>query len=164
MSSQSSYFEFRWQPSLRLWMFYLCIQLLALIAIWVVDLQLWARASATLFCALHAAWVVPRYLSLAAPEALTALRRVDDDWQLWSAGQGWRSVRLLPDSLALPWVIVLRFRWAEPGSASKAAHTKMKHTQMAHTLCIPRDAMADAEHRRLRVRLKFSPRRWADAQ
>lgn len=147
--------------------FYLGIQLLALITVWVIDLPVWASTSATLLCGAHGAWVFARHVSLLAPEALTALRRVGDDWQLWSAAQGWRSVELLPDSLALPWVIVLRFRWLAPGSAYRLAQVLMPYTArtpMAHTLCIPRDAMTDAEHRRLRVRLKFSPRRWPAAE
>ncbi|ARU87528.1 protein YgfX [Pseudomonas sp. M30-35] len=163
MSSQSSRFEFRWQPSVLLRVFYLSIQLLALIALWVVDLPLWASAGATLLCALHGAWVLPRYVVLTAPEALTALRRVEDDWQLWSDAQGWQSIQLLPDSLALPWLIVLRFCWAN-ASPGNVARTRMARARAAHTICIPRDAMAGAEHRRFRVRLKFSQRRWAAAE
>ncbi|WP_339514919.1 protein YgfX [Pseudomonas sp. RL_15y_Pfl2_60] len=152
MSSPSSRFEFRWRPSVRLGVFYLAVQLLALTTLWAIDLPDWASASATLVCGLHMAWVYPRYISLTAPDALTALRRIDDDWQLWSDAQGWRSIQLLPDSLALPWLIVLRYRWEGPAQS-----------RMAHTLCIPRDAMLESEHRRLRVRLKFSPRRWGAA-
>ncbi|WP_417661367.1 protein YgfX [Pseudomonas sp.] len=163
MSSQSSRFEFRWQSSVLLRAFYLSIQLLALIALWVVDLPFWASAGVTLLCALHAAWVFPRSVSLSAPAALTALRRVEDDWQLWSDARGWQSIQLLPDSLALPWLIVLRFCWvnAPPGHT---ACTQMAHAYASHTICIPCDAMAAAEHRRFRVRLKFSQRRWVVAE
>ncbi|MGX5218372.1 protein YgfX [Pseudomonas segetis] len=157
MFSPSSRLEFRWRPSVRLGVFYLAVQSLALITLWVIDLPIWASAAATLACGLHMAWVYPRYISLAAPEALTALRRVDDDWQLWSDAEGWRSIQLLPDSLALPWLIVLRFRWAGP------APDRLAGIAMAHSLCIPRDAMSETGHRRLRVRLRFSPRRWEAA-
>lgn len=150
MSSQSSRFEFRWQSSRLLAAFYLGVQLLALAAVWGVEIALWAKSAATLLCLLHAARVCPRYIALSTPEALTALRRIDDDWQLWSAAQGWQSIKLLPDSVALPWLITLRFCWLGK--------------RMPHSICIPCDSMSHAEHRRLRVRLKFSPRRWAAAE
>ena len=52
-----------------------------------------------------------------------------------------------PDSLALPLAVVLRFR--------------LVGERRVRGLCIPRDALTREAHRRLRVRLKFSRRRWA---
>ena len=57
------------------------------------------------------------------------------------------TVALSPDSLALPLAVVLRFR--------------LVGERRVRGLCIPRDALTREAHRRLRVRLKFSRRRWA---
>ncbi|MNG38150.1 hypothetical protein D3C84_1257310 [compost metagenome] len=59
-------------------------------------------------------------------------------------------MQLRPDSLALPGLIVLRYR--RPGR------------YWSEGLCIAHDALEPVQHRRLRVRLKFSRRRWAAAQ
>ena len=94
----------------------------------------------------------PRGLDLAPahsadpPQAFTALRHDAAGWQLWNAAQGWQAVQLRPDSLALPWAVVVHFRL--PGE------------RWVRGLCIPRDSLAREVHRRLRVRLKFSRRRW----
>jgi toxin CptA len=55
-------------------------------------------------------------------------------------------VQLRPDSLALPWAVVL--------------HVRLPGERWVRGLCIPRDSLAREVHRRLRVRLKFSRRRW----
>ena len=57
-------------------------------------------------------------------------------------------MQLRPDSLALPLAVVLRYRL--PGQ------------RFSRGLCIARDALAPEQHRRLRLRLKFSRRRWAE--
>ena len=49
--------------------------------------------------------------------------------------------------VALPLIVVLRYR--------------AQGERRVRSICVPRDAQAADVHRRLRVRLKFSRRRWA---
>ncbi|VXC31956.1 conserved hypothetical protein [Pseudomonas sp. 8AS] len=150
MSNPSNGFECHWQASRLLLASYLLALFLALAALFLVDIPLWASALGALCCLLHGGWVLPRQVLLAHPRAFTGLRRDEDGWQLYSRANGWQAVQLRPDSLALPLLVVLRFRlvgeWRVRG------------------LCIPRDALSREQHRRLRVRLKFSRRRWAAAE
>jgi toxin CptA len=127
--------------------FYALIQLLALLSLWLVEIPLWARVLGMPGCLAHAAWLVPRQLLLRGPDCHSALRHVAEGWQLYSDAAGWQPIQLRPDSLALPLIIVLRFRLAG------------QHRVRA--LCIARDSLPADVHRRLRVRLKFSRRRWA---
>ncbi|WP_447592505.1 protein YgfX [Aquipseudomonas campi] len=148
MSNPSNHFECHWQASRLLVILYALAQLLAILALLLADLPVWAACLGLSGCLLHAWWVLPRQVLLTHPQAFMGLRRSDDSgWQLYSAAEGWQSVQLRPDSLALPMMIVLRFR--VPGRWG------------TQSLCIPRDALARDAHRRLRVRLKFSRRRWA---
>ncbi|MNV96441.1 hypothetical protein D3C71_1914520 [compost metagenome] len=94
--------------------------------------------------------MLPRHILLSAPQAFSGLRCTADGWQLWSASGGWQVIQLRPDSLALPLLVVLRFRLAGE--------------RRVRGLCIAPDAMERDMHRRLRVRLKFSRRRWAAAE
>ncbi|MES2819848.1 MAG: protein YgfX [Pseudomonadota bacterium] len=150
MSSPAEVFECRWQASRRLLTLYLLAQLLAWAALLLVDTGLTWRVLALLGCLGHATWVLPRQILLNHPSAYRGLRYNADGWQLWSASQGWQAVQLRPDSLALPMLVVLRFRLAGQWRV--------------RGLCIPRDAMTRETHRRLRVRLKFSRRRWVAAE
>ncbi|MGE7956642.1 protein YgfX [Pseudomonas sp. NPDC089530] len=147
MFSPSNTFECRWQPSRHLLAAYLLAQLFALGALLMLDIPPWARLLGGLVCLGHGAWALPRQILLSHPSAFSGLRRDADGWQLWRAGQGWQPVQLRPDSLALPMLVVLRFRL--PGE------------RWVRSVCVPRDAQAADVHRRLRVRLKFSRRRWA---
>lgn len=126
---------------------YLLAQLFALGALLVLDIASWVRLIGVLACLGHAAWALPRRILLNHPAAFRGLRRDAEGWQLWNARQGWQPVQLRPDSLALPLLVVLRFRL--PGEP------------WVRSICVPRDAQAADVHRRLRVRLKFSRRRWA---
>lgn len=74
------------------------------------------------------------------------MRRDAQGWQLWSRGKGWQAMQLRRDSLALPFVVIVRFR--------------LSGERRVRAVCIPRNALAPDQHRRLRVRLKFSRRRW----
>ncbi|NWE69678.1 hypothetical protein HX857_13310 [Pseudomonas gingeri] len=147
MFSPSNTFECRWQASRLLLAAYLGALGLALSSFSLLEIPLWASLSGVLLCLLHGAWVVPRRIRLDHPSAFTGLRRDERGWQLWSRVTGWQPVRLQRDSLALPWLVVLRFR--RPGD------------WWPRSICVPRDALAADSHRRLRVRLKFSRRRWA---
>ena len=148
MSNPSEAFECRWQPSRRLLTLYLSVMALALLAPWLADVPLWSKLLSLAVCQAHAAWVLPRHVLLTAPRAVTGLRRDASGWHLYSAAAGWQAVQLRPDSLALPLAVVLRYRL--PGQ------------RLSRGVCIPRDALAPEQHRRLRLRLKFSRRRWAE--
>lgn len=99
-----------------------------------------------LACLAHAAWVLPRYVLLTHRSSIRGLRRDEEGWQLFSSERGWHRVQLRPDSLALPLIVVLRYR--VPGE------------WRVRSVCVPTDSQAADVHRRLRVRLKFSRRRW----
>lgn len=144
MSSPSNRFECRWQASRLLLATYLLAQLLALGALLVLDLPF--AFLGALLCLAHAAWVVPRHILLTHRSSIRGLRRDEEGWQLFSAKRGWHGVQLRPDSLALPLIVVLRYRL--PGQ------------WRVRSICVPKDSQAADVHRRLRVRLKFSRRRW----
>ena len=148
MSNPSDLFECRWQPSRALLRLYLSVLALALLAPWLADIPFWSKLLSLTLCLAHAAWMLPRHILLSSAQAFTGLRRDASGWQLCSAAHGWQAVQLRPDSLALPLAVVLRFRL--PGQ------------RFSRGLCIPRDALAPEQHRRLRLRLKFSRRRWAE--
>ncbi|MDM8350433.1 hypothetical protein P8H27_16280 [Pseudomonas sp. sp1636] len=150
MSSPSDGFECRWRPSRRLLLLYGSVQALALLSLSLVAIPGWALALGVALGLGHAAWVLPRHILLSSPQAFSALRCTADGWQLWNAATGWQAIQLRRDSLALPLVVVLRFRLVDG--------------RWVRGLCIPRDGMAADMHRRLRVRLKFSRRRWVAAQ
>jgi toxin CptA len=147
VSNPSDRFECRWQASRLLLAAYLAVLVLALATLFLIDLPLWAALLGATACLLHGAWVLPRQILLTHPAAFTGLRRDEGGWQLFNRRDGWQAVQLRPDSLALPVAVVLRFRLAGE--------------RRIRGLCIGRDAMACDAHRRLRVRLKFSRRRWA---
>jgi toxin CptA len=144
VSSPSNTFECRWQASRLLLAVYLLAQLLALGAL--LFLALPYSSLGMLLCLAHAAWVLPRHILLTHRSSIRGLRRDEEGWQLFSAGRGWHRVQLRPDSLALPLIVVVRYR--VPGQ------------WWARSICIPKDSQHADVHRRLRVRLKFSRRRW----
>ncbi|PAU62812.1 hypothetical protein BZL41_13085 [Pseudomonas sp. PIC25] len=147
MSSPSDFFECHWQASRRLLVLYLIAQALALGAFLLADIPSWAALLGVAACLGHAGWVLPRHVLLRGPRAFRGLRHDAEGWQLWNARDGWQRVQLRPDSLALPLAVILRFR--------------LSGERRVRGLCIPGDALAADAHRRLRVRLKFSRRRWA---
>jgi toxin CptA len=147
VSSPSNSFECRWQASRQLLAVYLLAQLFALGALFLLSIPLWASLLGVLLCVAHGLRVLPQQILLTHPRAFRGLRRDRDGWQLWNQAAGWQSVQLRPDSLALPLIVVLRFR--------------LQGERHDRSICIPRDSQAADLHRRLRVRLKFSRRRWA---
>ena len=150
MSSPSNHFECRWHACGQLLAAYLAAQLLALIAICLLSIPAWARLLGALLCLAHGAWVLPRHVRLTHPGAMTRLRHDADGWQLWSRDKGWQAVQLRRDSLALPLLVLVRYRLAGE--------------RRVRAVCIPGAALAPDQHRRLRVRLKFSRRRWLAPQ
>ena len=147
MSSPSDHFECHWRASRLLLAFYLAASALALLTILLIETSVWLRAAAAVTCLAHVAWVLPRQILLSHPAAFTGLRRDERGWQLYSPSAGWQAAQLRPYSLALPLVVVLYFR--------------LSGEWRVRSLCIPCDALPHDLHRRLRVRLKFSRRRWA---
>ena len=147
MSSPSDHFECHWQVSRLLLAFYSAVLSLALLALLLIEIALWLRIVGAVFCLLHAVWVLPRRVLLSHGAAFTGLRRDERGWHLYSRNAGWQAVQLRPSSLALPLAVVLHFR--------------LETERRRRSLCIPRDALTREMHRRLRVRLKFSRRRWA---
>ncbi len=128
----------------------MCAQALALLTLLFVEIPLWVCLLGVLACVGHAAWVLPRHVLLTHPTVFKRLRHDDEGWQVLRSGGQWQPVTLQPDSIALPWLVIVRFRL--PGRS------------FTHSLCIPADAMPRDVHRRLRVRLKFSRQRWRVAE
>lgn len=126
---------------------YLLAQAFALCALFLLVIPCWVSLLGGFACLIHAVWVLPRQILLSHPKAFCGLRRDADGWQLWNQADGWQPAQLRPDSLALPLIVVLRFR--------------LRGEWRVRSICVPRDAQAADLHRRLRVRLKFSRRRWA---
>ena len=147
MSSPSNAFECRWRASRHLLAAYLLAQLFALGTLLILNVPPWACRLGILLCLAHGAWVLPRQILLTHPRAFRGLRRTADGWELWNAAAGWQAVQLRPDSLALPLMVVLRFR--------------VRGERRVRSICVPAGSQAADVHRRLRVRLKFSRRRWA---
>ncbi|MGF6206971.1 protein YgfX [Pseudomonas frederiksbergensis] len=147
MSSPSNAFDCRWHASGQLLAAYVLAQLFALGSLFLLSIPVWACVLGVVLCAVHGFWALPRQILLTHPQAFRGLRRDADGWQVWNQARGWQSVQLRPDSLALPLVVVLRFR--------------LRGERRVRTICVPRDSQAADVHRRLRVRLRFSRRRWA---
>ncbi|MFJ4347993.1 protein YgfX [Pseudomonas sp. NPDC089401] len=149
MSSPSDFFECRWQGSRLLLAAYLGCQVLALLALWLSALPWWLGLPVLAACIAHAGWAIPRRILLTDPHAVTGLRRDALGWKVFCRARGWQPVRLCRDSVALPGLVVLRFVRAG--------------CWFGESQCVPRDALEAEQHRRLRVRLKFSRRRFSTA-
>jgi toxin CptA len=147
VSSPSNTFECRWHASRQLLAAYLLAQAFALGSLFLLSIPLWASLLGAFACLLHGFWVLPRQILLKHRRAFRGLRRDAEGWHLWNQADGWQAVQLRPDSLALPLIVVLRFR--------------LRGEWRVRSVCVPRDSQAADLHRRLRVRLKFSRRRWA---
>ena len=147
MTSTIEPFECHWRPSRLLLGGYLLVVALAALAILLAELPGRWQIILLMLLLLHAAWVLPRQLLMRHAGAISGLRHDADGWQLYSERDGWQAAQLYPDSLALPSAIFLQFR--------------LKGQRWRRGLCIACDALPAAQHRRLRVCLKFSRRRWA---
>ncbi|MEE4919175.1 protein YgfX [Pseudomonas alliivorans] len=150
MFSPNDRFECRWQASRLLLTAYALVQVLSLSALWWLDVPVLIAAMGAALCVAHAARVLPASILLKRPGSFTGLQRDSQGWRVWSERGGWQPVQLCKDSLALPLVVILRFRLVSGGRPGRHVHS----------CCIPFDAQAPDIHRRLRVRLKFSRRRW----
>jgi len=152
VSSPSDRFECRWHASRRLLTAYLAAQALALIALCFLNIPFWIKLIGVLLCLWHGSRYWRRCILLSDDQAFTGLRRDGDGWQLWSDRSGWQPVQLQRDSVALPLIVILRFR-LRAGRRSDRCWVR--------SICIPSDSLAPDSHRRLRLRLKFSRQRWA---
>ena len=152
MSSPSNVFECAWQRSGVLLAAYLAAQVVALMSIGLLHIPLWAASVGVLLCLLHALRHLPVLVRCRGANVFRRLRRNGSGWQLWSERCGWQPVQLRRDSMALPNLVVIRFRLTTGNWLDR---------QWIHSVCVPGDAMTPDEHRRLRLRLKFSRRRWA---
>jgi len=141
-------FECLFKPSRALFWLYLGLLLLALVAVFFAQLAGWMQLLAVGLALLHAAWTLPRQIGLSHPQAFIGLRHDAQGFSLFSQKHGWQRVQLLPDSLALPLCVVLRF--CRPGQ------------WFSRGICIAFDALPTDTHRRLRVRLKFARRRFQE--
>ncbi|WP_454839368.1 protein YgfX [Pseudomonas hormoni] len=146
MSSPSNGFECRWHASRQLLAAYLLAQFFALGSLFLLSIPVWASLLGAFCCLAHGIWALPRQILLTHPQAFSGLRRDAGGWQLWNEAAGWQAIQLRRDSLALPLVVVLRFR--------------LRGERRIRSICVPRDSQAADLHRRLRVRLTFSRRRW----
>jgi toxin CptA len=149
VSSPSNRFECHWRASRWLLVAYALAQAAAWLAIALMDAPMLMHLVGAVFCVAHAVHVLPRHVALSSPHAVTGLRRDRSGWSLWSETGGWQAVQLRPDSMALPQLVILRFRLADQ--------------RRVRSVCILRDSLDADTHRRLRLRLKFSRQRWAAA-
>jgi toxin CptA len=146
-SPSSQLFECRWKPSGRLLALYLVALALAGVTLLAFPVPRWFCALGLLLLLVHASWAIPSRILLSHRSSWRGLRQEPLGWSLWSRSGGWQPVQLRPDSMALPSLVVLRF--------------KLPGQWFSRSLCILPDAMSAEQHRRLRLRLKFSRRRWA---
>ena len=147
MSSRLEPFECSWSASPTLLRLHAAITLAGLACLWLAAIPWTLKPLLTLLLLWSGHRVRYRQLQQRYPQVPRRLRHDAEGWQLWSPARGWQPIQLRPDSLALPWLVVLRYR--RPGD------------RLTRSLCIARDGLSAAAHRRLRVRLRFAPRRFA---
>jgi toxin CptA len=147
VSSRLKPFECRWSASAGLLRLHAVAAFAAGISPWLTAIPWTLKALLTLLVLWSWQRVRQRQLQQRYPEVPRRLRHGAEGWQLWSPASGWQAVQLRPDSLALPLLVVLRYRL--PGE------------RLTRSLCIARDSLTADAHRRLRVRLRFAPRRFA---
>lgn len=146
MSSRNDRFECHWAASRALCWSYGVAQLLAIGSILTLQVPPLVGFALLTGCVAHGIWVLPRHLLLSAPGAVTGLRRTPSGWALYCRESGWRPARLMFDSLALPALVIVRYRL--PGQ------------WWTRSACIPADALDPDTHRRLRLRLRWSRKRF----
>ncbi len=146
LSRSKPSFSCFWQPSFRLSLAVVLISSLACLAVLLAAVPWFLQLSALLVLGLQ----ISRQLYLMAnhqqPFLRQGLRHSQQGWQLWSAQQGWHSIQLRADSIAIPALVLVRYRYA--------------NQWFYRSVLIPADSVSQDSHRRLRVRLKFSRQRW----
>ena len=135
-----------WQPSLRLSLAVLLISSLACCAVMLAAMPWLLKLCALLVLAIQIGWQFFLIYNRKQAYIRRGLRHNQQSWQLWSAKHGWRSIQLRADSIAIPALVLVRYRFA--------------HQRFYRSAVISADSLSQDSHRRLRVRLKFSRQRW----
>lgn len=145
-SRSKQVFSCFWQPSLRLSWAVLLVSGLGCLAAFNANISTALRVCVCL--ALCGPIVQQLYLLQyrQTPQLKRGLRYCPQGWQLWSAKQGWQPIQLRGDSMAIPALVLVRYR-----------HSWQRFYRSA---LIPADSLPQDSHRRLRLRLKFSRQRW----
>ncbi|HZJ95668.1 MAG TPA: protein YgfX [Thiopseudomonas sp.] len=138
-----------WQPSLRLAWLKLVVISLGCLAVLLSATPVWLKISVGLLLLLHATYLGVQTLRRDQPANRGGIRYTAQGWQLWSAQQGWRSVQLDASSMAIPALVLLRY--------------KTPQQYVYRSVVIAADCLTADQHRQLRVRLKFSRQRWRAA-
>lgn len=146
MHDQNNSFTCHWQPSLRVSLLALLMSLLACIAVAISALAWPWKTIALTVLVVQTVYQLMQILRLQQPSQRRGLRHTAQGWQIWDAQQGWRAVQLRADSIAIPLLVLLRYRYA--------------NQWFYRTLLVGVDSLSSDSHRRLRVRLKFSRQRW----
>ncbi len=135
-----------WQPSLRLSYIVIALHGLAAVAVWLAAVPgLLKLLLLSLLCG-QVGWQLYCLCFRQQPARRQGVRHTAQGWQVWQPQHGWRAVQLRADSMALPSLVLLRYRYA--------------HQWFYRSALIAADSLEQQSHRRLRVRLKFSRQRW----
>ncbi len=146
MRGQNNRFACHWQPSLWLSVLALLISVLACIAVALSAIEAVWRSGILTLLAVQIAYQLFQLARIEQPSQRRGIRRDDSGWQIWTAQRGWQAVQLRADSIAIPVLVLLRYRYA--------------HQWFYRSLLVGVDSLPVDSHRRLRVRLKFSRQRW----
>lgn len=131
-----------WQPSAWQYAMRAGILLLALPAMQLARLPDWLYLAGHGLCLLYALYLLLELRKSRTAFAKTGLVYRQGGWQLWSSQHGWREIRLSGQTLVLPWLIIVYYRWPD-GFRQR-------------WLVVDRWMLGQDAHRRLRVRLRFA--------
>lgn len=120
--------------------------LLACVAVVISAVEWFCKISILVLLVVQIVWQLLQIVGLPQPVQRRGLRRTTQGWCIWDSQQGWRAVQLRTDSMAIPSLVLLRYRYAGQW--------------FYRTLLVGGDSLTADSHRRLRVRLKFSRQRW----
>lgn len=123
---------------------------LACFAVLLAAISAWLKLSIVTLLVAQALWHGVRLLHTEQPGKRTGVRFTAQGWQLWNAQTGWQRVQLGAGSIALPALVLLRYKYPQ--------HLFYRSAVIAF------DSLTHDEHRRLRVRLKFSRQPWLAAR
>jgi len=147
VSNRLEPFECRWSASVGLLRLHALAAFAAGICPWLAAIPWTLKPLLTLLVLWSWQRVRRCQLQQRYPGVPRRLRHGAEGWQLWSPATGWQAIQVRPDSLALARLVVLRYR--------------VPDERRTRSLCIARDSLTADAHRRLRVRLRFAPRRFA---
>lgn len=119
---------------------------LACFAVLLAAIPAWLKLSLLVLLVIQAICHGLHLLAVEQPNKRVGVRLTAQGWQLWSAQAGWQVVQLGAASIAIPALVVLRYKYPQQIFYRSAV--------------IAADSLTQDEHRRLRVRLKFSRQPW----